>query len=302
MSCDKSTCSACDKNGCASHGRLPNETQEQYEARQRLADRMAAIRHKVLVLSGKGGVGKSTVAANLAVSLALEGHRVGLLDVDIHGPSIPKLMGLESYAAYAEDGCIVPAEVTANLRVMSIGFMLQDRDTALIWRGPMKIGVIQQFLRDTEWGDLDVLVVDCPPGTGDEPLSIVQMIGKADGAIIVTTPQQVATSDVRRSINFCHRLDLPVLGVIENMSGFVCPHCNEMTDIFSKGGGEAMAADMGVPFLGRIPIDPELMGAGDQGVPYVQRFSERPAAKAFSEAILPLIGRMGDTVASQVEA
>jgi len=154
----------------------------------------------------------------------------------------------------------------------------------------MKAGVIEQLLADVEWGDLDALIVDCPPGTGDEPLSIVQTIGEADGAIIVTTPQQVATADVRRSISFCHQLELDVLGVIENMSGFVCPHCDKITDIFHSGGGEAMAADMGVPFLGRIPLDPELMNAGDQGIPYVQKFAERPAAKAFVKAIDPLIG------------
>ncbi len=302
MSCDKSTCSACDKNGCASHGRLPNETPEQYEARQRLSDRMAAIRHKVLVLSGKGGVGKSTVAANLAVSLALEGHRVGLLDVDIHGPSIPKLMGLESYAAYTEDGCIVPAEVTANLRVMSIGFMLKDRDTALIWRGPMKIGVIQQFLRDTEWGDLDVLVVDCPPGTGDEPLSVAQSLGDADGAVVVTTPQDVAVSDVRKSVMFCRRIGLNILGVVENMSGFICPHCNQTIDIFKRGGGEAMCQDMGVPFLGRIPLDPEVVQAGDRGEPFAYLKSKTTAGVAMLEAfapILALVGRAGDGGSSE---
>ena len=188
MNCDSAKCSGCAKTGCARHGRLENESTEQYEARMRLAERVSRIRHKVLVLSGKGGVGKSTVAANLAVFLALNGRRVGLLDVDIHGPSIPKLMGLESHSAHVEDGCMVPAEAATNLRVMSIGFMLKDRDTALIWRGPMKIGVIQQLLRDTEWGDLDFLVVDCPPGTGDEPLSVAQFLGDADGAVIVTTP------------------------------------------------------------------------------------------------------------------
>jgi len=287
--CDTSTCKGCAKTGCARHGRLDSESPEQYEARMRLAERMARIRRKVLVLSGKGGVGKSTVAANLAVYLALQGRRVGLLDVDIHGPSLPKLMGLESHSAYVEEGCMVPAEAAANLHVMSIGFLLKDRDTALIWRGPMKIGVIQQFLRDTQWGDLDILVVDCPPGTGDEPLSVAQLLGDADGAVVVTTPQQVAVSDVRKSIVFCRKIGLPVLGVIENMSGFVCPHCGQTSDIFKRGGGEAMCTDLGVPFLGRIPIDPAIVQSGDSGEPFAYLRSKTPAGEAMAAAFDPIL-------------
>jgi ATP-binding protein involved in chromosome partitioning len=289
MTCDRDACKSCAKTGCARHGRMMGESPEQYEARQRLAERMAHVRHKVLVLSGKGGVGKSTVAANLAVFLALQGRRVGLLDVDIHGPSIPTLLGLESYAAYAEDGCLVPAEAAANLKVMSIGFLLQGRDTAVIWRGPMKIGVIQQFLRDTEWGDLDFLVVDCPPGTGDEPLSVAQSLGDADGAVVVTTPQHVAVSDVRKSIMFCRKVELPVLGVIENMSGFVCPHCGQTSDIFTRGGGETMCAEMAVPFLGRIPLDPAIVTAGDRGEPFAYLKSNTPAGMAMAAAFGPIL-------------
>jgi len=297
-----SNCSSCSDKTCSSQTKLPDESVEEFIRRQRLQSNLCQIKHIFFILSGKGGVGKSTVAANLALSLGMNGYRAGLLDIDLHGPSIPTILGMVDAKAETVNGLIKPVELTSMIKVMSIAFLLQGNDDAVIWRGPMKAGVIEQLIADVAWGPLDALVVDCPPGTGDEPLSIVQLIGKADGAIIVTTPQQVATTDVRRSINFCHRLDLPVLGVIENMSGFVCPHCSETTEIFSKGGGEAMAADMRVPFLGRIPIDPELMGAGDQGVPYVQRFSERPAAKAFSEAIKPLIGRMGDIAASQEEA
>lgn len=289
MTCDKKTCASCDKTGCASHGRNPGETDEQYEARMQLAERMSHIRHKVVVLSGKGGVGKSTVAANLAVSLALNGARVGLLDVDLHGPSIPKLLGLDQHRTVMGANGILPAEVSDSLRVMSIGFMLKDADAALIWRGPMKIGVIQQLLRDTDWGALDALVVDCPPGTGDEPLSIAQTLADADGAVIVTTPQALSVSDVRKSIGFCRKVSLPILGVIENMSGFACPHCGEVTDIFGRDGGAAMCAEMGVPFLGRIPIDPAIMASGDGGKPFAYLRSATPAGKAMAAAFEPVL-------------
>jgi Mrp family chromosome partitioning ATPase len=172
---------------------------------------------------------------------------------------------------------------------MSIGFLLKDRDTAVIWRGPMKIGVIQQFLRDTEWGDLDFLVVDCPPGTGDEPLSVAQSLGDADGAVVVTTPQRVSVSDVRKSIMFCRKVELPVLGVIENMSGFVCPHCGETSDIFKRGGGETMCTEMAVPFLGRIPLDPQIVLAGDGGEPFAYLRSKTPAGSAMAAAFAPVL-------------
>jgi Mrp family chromosome partitioning ATPase len=202
-------------------------------------------------------------------------------------------MGLESHSAGRGDGCLLPAVPLANLRVMSIGFLLPDRDTALIWRGPRKIGVIQQFLRDTQWGDLDVLVVDCPPGTGDEPLSVAQLLGDADGAVVVTTPQQVAVSDVRKSITFCRRINLPVLGVIENLSGFVCPHCGQTSDIFKRGGGEAMCGELGVPFLGRIPIDPQIVHSGDCGEPFAYLGSKTPAGEAMAAAFGPILALTG---------
>jgi len=267
----------------------PEEALDRYLERDALAARMSRIGRTILVLSGKGGVGKSTVAANLAIALAKADKRVGLLDVDIHGPSIPKLLGLEGRAAGSTGDSILPVEYDARLKVMSIGFVLRDPDDAVIWRGPLKMNVIKQFLKDVEWGDLDFLVVDCPPGTGDEPLSVVQLIGKPDGAVIVTTPQDLAISDVRKCVNFCRQLDLPVLGVIENMSGFVCPHCGERVDIFKSGGGETMAADMGVPFLGRIPIDPEVVQASDRGELYMQAHAESETATAFREAIMPIL-------------
>ena len=259
--------------------------------------RMGRVRRKLLVLSGKGGVGKSTVAVNLALSMAAagpsgsDGYKVGLLDVDIHGPSVPKLLGIEGARPTVRDGAIVPMSV-AGIRTMSIGFLLHDSDAATIWRGPMKANVIKQFLKDVEWGDLDYLVIDSPPGTGDEPLSVVQLVGEAASALIVTTPQELAVIDVRKAVTFCRNLNLPVLGVIENMSGFVCPKCGETTDIFGSGGAERMAAEMKVPFLGSIPFDPRLVESGDAGQPFTQLHSDSPAAKAFAaivRAVAPIV-------------
>jgi len=265
--------------------RRPKETEEQYQERLQLMKRISRIKHEILVLSGKGGVGKSTVAVNLAWSLSEENKQVGLLDVDIHGPSIPTLLNLEGHPVSSDGKSILPVEIGNNLKVMSIGFLLGNRDDAVIWRGPMKYKAISQFLRDVEWGDIDFLIVDSPPGTGDEPMSVVQLIGNADGAIIVTTPQHVAISDVRRCITFCRQLRLPVLGVIENMSGFICPHCGKKVDIFKTGGGEIMAEEMNVSFLGRIPIDPDIVIAGDNGTPHIKAFAESDTAKSFRKAI-----------------
>ena len=256
---------------------------------QQIRDRIKQIKHQILVLSGKGGVGKSTVAVNLAISLSLEGKKVGLLDIDIHGPSIPKVLNLEGVSLQTDGETLLPVEVSKNLKVMSIGFLLPNNDDAVIWRGPRKYHMIKQFLKDVNWGELDFLVIDSPPGTGDEPLSIVQLLENADGAVIVTTPQEVALSDVRKGITFCRNLNLPVIGVLENMSGFVCPKCGEVTDIFKSGGGEKMATQMNVPFLGRIPIDPQIVQACDSGRPYVQHYSSSQAAQAFKEAMLPLL-------------
>jgi Mrp family chromosome partitioning ATPase/predicted Fe-Mo cluster-binding NifX family protein len=261
---------------------------DEFMEAQELQARLACIKHKILVMSGKGGVGKSTVAANLAVSLALAGRRVGLLDVDIHGPSIPKMLHLDGVVVQSENGSIIPVE-HAGLKVMSIGFCLQGPDDPVIWRGPKKMNVIRQFLKDVAWGELDYLIIDSPPGTGDEPLSICQLAAPVDGAVVVTTPQAVATADDRKSINFCRQLKLPVLGVIENMSGFVCPTCGEITDIFKTGGGEKMAMSMGVPFLGRIPLDPAVGHACDEGTPFVYHYSRTETAKAFEHVIGPIL-------------
>jgi ATP-binding protein involved in chromosome partitioning len=265
----------------------PSEGLDSFLDQQALQERLQKIKHKIIVLSGKGGVGKSTVAVNLAAALSAAGKQVGLLDVDIHGPSISKMLHLENTQVQATAEGILPVE-KEGLKVMSIGLLLRNPDDAVIWRGPMKMGVIEQFLKDVDWGELDYLIIDSPPGTGDEPLSVCQLVKDPDGAVIVTTPQDVATSDVRRSITFCRQLALPVLGVVENMSGFVCPKCGEVTNIFKTGGGERMAHDMGVPFLGRLPLDPAIDEAGDDGRPFVLN-QRTQTAKIFKEIVEPIL-------------
>jgi ATP-binding protein involved in chromosome partitioning len=289
-----------EKRGCAAAGgRKADEKLKMITEDEALARRLSGIKHKILVLSGKGGVGKSTVAVNLAVALCMRGKKVGLLDVDFHGPSVPKLLRMEGELLQSDDGGgIMPLVADDGIRVVSLGFALGDTDEAVIWRGPMKIGVIKQFLKDVQWGELDHLVVDFPPGTGDEPLSVAQYIPESDGAVIVTTPQDLSLQDVRKSINFCRHLDIPVLGVIENMSGLICPHCGRTIEVFKSGGGEAMAVQMGVPFLGRIPIDPRIVEASDQGQPFVRQHADTQAAQAFMRAIRPILCLDGNGASS----
>jgi ATP-binding protein involved in chromosome partitioning len=285
-------CKTCNDSSCSAQAKRPGEREEDYLDRQVLLSRMCRIKHKIMVLSGKGGVGKSTVSVNLAAALALAGKRVGILDVDIHGPSVPKLLHLEGHQISVRDSAMAPVEVSCgagSLAVMSLGFLLQKRDDAVIWRGPMKYGAIKQFLKDVDWGDLDYLVVDSPPGTGDEPLAVAQLIEKADGAVVVTTPQEVAVQDVRRSIAFCHELHLHVLGVVENMSGFTCSKCGEIHRIFGANGGRAMAEEMSVPYLGAIPIEPDVVVSGDSGTPMVQQHPHSETAKAFGRIVRTLL-------------
>ena len=268
-----------------------------------LQTRMEGVGRKLLVLSGKGGVGKSTVAVNLAVSLAQSGRKVGLLDVDLHGPSIPKMLGLEGRRlGSTTDGGIEPIQVMENLAVVSVGLLLDSLDDAVIWRGPMKHGVIRQFLADVAWGKLDYLVIDSPPGTGDEPLSVAQMAGQGAWAVVVTTPQQVALADVRRSISFCHRVMLPIAGLVENMSGLVCPRCGEVIQLFGSGGGEALATAMKVPFLGRVPLSPAVVTSGDAGRPVLGGPSDDPAARAFQQVAEAVVCRVGLPLEPSVDA
>lgn len=284
----QAACDSCHDKECAAAIRKNDESEQEFTERRELESRLCRIQHKIVVLSGKGGVGKSTVAVNIAVALLMAGKRVGLLDVDIHGPSIPTMLGLDGARLQGSTDGLQPVDAD-GLKVMSLGFMLGDADQAVIWRGPMKMGAIKQLLKDVAWGDLDYLVIDSPPGTGDEPLSVCQLIGNLDGAVVVTTPQKVAAVDVRKSITFCRQLGVPVLGVVENMSGFACPKCGEITQIFSTGGGKRIAADMGVPFLGSVPMDVAIAASGDSGLPFVRHNAASATAGVMREIIRPLL-------------
>jgi Mrp family chromosome partitioning ATPase len=283
-----------DRNqGCQGKHKAPDETLKTFTEDITLENRMAQIKHKIMILSGKGGVGKSTVAVNIAVALGLEGKKVGILDADFHGPSIPTLLHLNGKSLKAGENGIEPIDFVEGVKVISIGFFMAEQDKAVIWRGPMKISVLKQLLAEVNWGELDYLIIDFPPGTGDEPLSVAQLIPDADGAIIVTTPQDLSLIDVRKSIDFCRQLKLPILGVIENMSGLVCPHCEQVIDVFKRGGGEKMAGETGVPFLGRIPIEPLIVEASDNGKPFIYHYGETKAAEAFNKAIQPILAMAG---------
>jgi len=246
---------------------------------EKIKSAMSKIKHKIIVISGKGGVGKSTVSVNLAYFLALNGRRVGLLDVDIHGPNIAKLMGIEGQFMTGSEGRIYPV-LKDNIKVVSMASLMTDQELPIIWRGPLKMKIISQFLGDIEWGELDYLVIDSPPGTGDEPLSVIQLIPDIDGSLIVTTPQDVATLDATKTINFSKTLNIPIIGVIENMSGFICPNCGAEVNIFGTGGGERIASQFNVDFLGSIPLDPKIVKLSDEGKPFVYVMNETPAGKA----------------------
>ena len=251
---------------------------------QKVKDNLVKIKHKIVVMSGKGGVGKSTIATNLAFALSMNGYEVGLMDVDINGPDIPKMLGIENERLTPMDGGIQPVILPPHLKVVSMAFLLQDRDTPVIWRGPLKMGAIQQFLGDVRWGELDYLIIDLPPGTGDEPLSIAQLI-PGGNAIIVTTPQDVALLDSRKAVNFAKTLKMPIVGILENMSGLICPHCKKRIDLFKTGGGSKAAIDLMVPFLGSIPIDPNIVETGDSGKPFILKYSNSKSAKEFNNVI-----------------
>jgi Mrp family chromosome partitioning ATPase len=252
------------------------------EAQIKVDKNLEHIKNRLLVFSGKGGVGKSTVAANLSLAFAKKGLKVGLLDVDIHGPNLAKMLGVEDKRLDISADGIRAVKVNDNLKLVSMSFLIQDPNIPVIWRGPMKMKAIQQFLGEVMWGELDWLVIDSPPGTGDEPLSVAQMI-PATGAVVVTTPQEVSVMDSRKAIQFGRKLGLKIHGIIENMSGMVCPHCSQKIDIFKEGGGRKAAMEMLVPFLGKIPLDPQIVALGDDGRSFIEALPESPASKAFIE-------------------
>ncbi len=269
----------------------------------KLTCNLSKIKHKIGVLSGKGGVGKTTVATNLATELAKRGFNVGLLDADLHGPNVAKMLGAEGQRLFADPETqtikpFIPLGMP-NLKVVSMAFLLENPDQPVIWRGPLKHQAIKQFLAEIDWGELDFLIVDLPPGTGDEALSVAQLIKPMDGFVIVTTPQEVSLLDTKKSISFAKMMDVPVLGIIENMSGLICPHCGKEIDIFKRGGGENAAKELGIPFLGRIPIEPVVVEAGDEGVPVVMSHPESRSARSFKEVVDKLLEEVGEVAKAE---
>ena len=291
------SCSSCSSaSSCASAGHPGGEgciESAMNKQDEMIARRLERIRHKIFVMSGKGGVGKSSVTVNVAAALAHRGFKVGIMDVDIRGPSVPNLLGLPSGIDMNEDNALVPSRYNGNLSVISMDSLLQDRNTAILWRGPKKTAAIRQFLSDVAWGDLDFLFIDSPPGTGDEHMTVLKLIPDAL-CVAVTTPQEISLADVRKAINFLHHAEGKLLGVVENMSGLVCPHCHTEIDLFKKGGGKELAARYGVPFLGEIPLDPVTVVSADRGVPVVFLDQESAAKEAFL--------KVADAVAAAAEA
>ena len=259
-----------------------------YEEEQRkLKARTSKIKHKIAVISGKGGVGKSTVTVNLAMAFAMHGYAysVGILDADITGPCVPKIIGLHGQRLQAGPAGAFPAMGPMGIKVLSMDFLLPSDETPVIWRGPLKMKAISQFLSDIVWGELEFLFIDLPPGTGDEPLSIMQLLPEMDGVVIVTIPSEVSQIVVKKAVTFSRKLNIPVIGIIENMSGFICPKCGAETNIFKAGGGRKISEDLTVPFLGTIPIDPEICEDSDKGVPFIVEHMNSPAAKSFMEIV-----------------
>ncbi len=263
---------------------MEQRRQKFQEQQQLLRDRMSKIKHKIAIISGKGGVGKSTVTVNLAAAFAQKGYAVGILDADIHGPSVPRLLGLTGQQVKLGPPGAFPVIGPLNMKVISIDFFLPE-EIPTIWRGPLKMGAIRQFLQDIVWGNLDILFIDLPPGTGDEPLTIAQMLPEIDGVIVVTLPSELSSSIVKKAITFALRLNMSIIGAVENMSGFVCPHCGTKTEIFGSGNGRRMAEESGISFLGSIPIDPNVGLDADRGKPFVIAQPNSQAAKAFMEAV-----------------
>jgi len=261
-------------------GMPKNQQQAQADQDKVINESLGKIKNKILVMSGKGGVGKTSTSVNLSIALANKGFKVGIMDVDLHGPDVPRMLGLEGMPEVNQNKKLNPMRYSENLRAISIESFTPNKDDAIIWRGPLKFSAIRQFIGDVDWGNLDFLVIDSPPGTGDEPLTVAQTITDAR-AVIVTTPQEVALADVRKSINFCKTVKMDIFGLIENMSGFACPHCNEMIELFGSGGGEKTASQMGIKFLGSIPFDPRMVACGDSGSCYQEIHTTSAVTQAF---------------------
>ena len=267
------------------------EEKKEYNRRlnEKLKKNMSNIKYKILVLSNKGGVGKSSIAINLACSLSEKGFKVGILDADLHGPSVAKMLGFEGERLQGNPEGIIPMSVSPNLVAVSMASLIENSDAPLIWRGPLKMMALKQFLGEVEWGNLDYLIVDSPPGTGDEPLSICQLIPELEGGIIVTTPQEVALNDSRKCVNFLKNLNIPILGIIENMSGLKCPYCGKNIDLFKSGGGKKAAEEFKLPFLGKIPIDINMVNSTDEGKPYIFQYKDSETARIFNKIVKLII-------------
>ncbi|NCD24232.1 MAG: ATP-binding protein [Deltaproteobacteria bacterium] len=275
---EKSSRASC--AGKNSLGQIQDSPESKMERQDKvIASTLSKIKYKLFIMSGKGGVGKSSVSTNLAAALALKGYKVGLLDVDIHGPSVPHLLGLTGLLEIDQNHGILPKRYSENLSVVSMESLLKDPDQAVLWKGPMKTSAIRQFVSDVDWGELDFLVIDSPPGTGDEPMAVLKTVPDAL-SIVITTPQEISLADVRKSINFLQYVKANILGVVENMSGLICPHCSQKIDLFKTGGGEELARKYGLEFLGAIPLDPATVVAGDLGKPVVMLDVDCPAKKA----------------------
>lgn len=277
------------KKECESHTnsiQCNNPEKEEQLQKQKIKEHLGKIKHKIAIISGKGGVGKSTVTANLAMAFAMDGNKIGVLDADIHGPCIPKMLGLKGQKLKGDKkGEFSPVTGSLGIKVASMDFLLENDETPVIWRGPLKMRLIQQFISDIAWGELDYLFVDLPPGTGDEPLSVMQLIPDMDGVVIVTMPSEVSEAVVKKSVTFARQVGVPVIGIVENMSGFVCPECGKKIDIFKSGGGKRITQKLDVPYLGTIPIDPKVCNDSDNGIPFIAEKSDSPTAEAFNGII-----------------
>ncbi|TRO54739.1 ATP-binding protein [Candidatus Bathyarchaeota archaeon] len=282
------------KDTSKSSGKIPKDllVGAKTSAEQEIAEKMRHVKHKIVILSGKGGVGKTTIAVNLATALAWKGQVVGILDADIHGPDVPKMLGLEGTRMVGGDKGLEPVIGPLNILSVSMEFLLQSADTPVIWRGPLKMRVISEFLSKVNWGNLDYLIIDLPPGTGDESLSIMQLLPDLNGVIIVTTPQEVALLDSRKAAIMVRQMNIPILGLIENMSGFHCPHCGKITNLFGKGGGKNAAKELNLFFLGDLPFDPRVMILSDEGKPFIVTEAKSPVAQAFQHVVDRLLERL----------